>query len=214
MMVPHSVLPTGYRMWLVVLVLADVGLAVASKIRNKVLVLPWLIVYMITIIVIWIVTPLIILISDVIMHNLRFVGSCFIPNESESLPCRKNAETETLELLNRNLPNDRDLEEETINKISQFDHIDALKNEEHRPLLGLIIFGFCLSIWYLYIWVASRSLYYELENPQQQNKIAPGNQSTNKRVVAWSTNATSSMVSIIVKHIPVHRLFKILFSHL
>ena len=76
LMAPYLVFPivnqNGYQMWLLILLMADISLAIATRLSNKVLILPWLISYMIMIIITCVAAPIIIIImSGMVVQEAR-----------------------------------------------------------------------------------------------------------------------------------------------
>ena len=75
MMAPYLVFPVvnqnGYQMWLLILLMCDISLAIGTKLGNKVLILPWLIAYMIMIIITCIAAPIIIIMSSLVVKEAR-----------------------------------------------------------------------------------------------------------------------------------------------
>ena len=76
LMAPYLVFPivnqNGYQMWLLILLMADISLAIATRLSNKVLILPWLISYMIMIIITCVAAPIIIIMSGMVVQEARY----------------------------------------------------------------------------------------------------------------------------------------------
>ena len=85
LMAPYLVFPivnqNGYQMCLLILLMADISLAIATRLSNKVLILPWLISYMIMIIMTCVAAPIIIMMSGMIVQEARYCNLCpYLPN--------------------------------------------------------------------------------------------------------------------------------------
>jgi len=83
--------------------------------------------------------------------------------------------------MTNNMPEQRDLEREALDKLHSF-HPDNFQEEDIRPL-GAILVSLFLPAWYLYTWVASKSLYHNLSI--HATPSSTGFRRSN-RVVAWS----------------------------
>ena len=91
------------------------------------------------------------------------------------------------------MPEQRDLEKEALDTLHRF-HPDNIQEEDIRPL-GAILVSVFLPAWYLYTWVASKSLYHNLSLQATPSSSAGFRRSN--RVVAWSV--VPGQVLIIVK---------------
>ena len=80
LMAPYLVFPIvnqhGYQMWLLILLTAVISLAIATRLSNKVLILPWLISYMIMIIMTCVAAPIIIIMSGMVVQEARYSNLC------------------------------------------------------------------------------------------------------------------------------------------
>ena len=61
----------GLHFWLLILITTDVGLAIGSKTSNKVLLIPWLVAYMIHILIACIIAPFILLAATEALRHAR-----------------------------------------------------------------------------------------------------------------------------------------------
>jgi len=174
MMAPYLVFPVvnqnGYQMWLLILLMCDISLAIGTKLGNKVLILPWLIAYMIMIIITCIAAPIIIIMSSLVVKEAR----SYSPEDA--------VHNQTIQTLTNNMPEQRDLEKEALDTLHRF-HPDNIQEEDIRPL-GAILVSVLLPAWYLYTWVASKSLYHILSLQATPSSSAGFRRSN--RVVAWS----------------------------
>ena len=62
-------------------------------------------------------------------------------------------------------------------------HPENLDEEDIKPMLTILL-SILLPTWYIYTWVASRSLYHTLSLLEMQASSAPGARRQN-RVLAW-----------------------------
>ena len=65
----------GLHFWLLILITTDVGLAIGCKTSNRVLLIPWLVAYMILIVITCIIAPFILLAATEALRHARLVGN-------------------------------------------------------------------------------------------------------------------------------------------
>eukprot|EP00090_Calanus_glacialis_P021608 TRINITY_DN33337_c0_g1_i3.p1 TRINITY_DN33337_c0_g1~~TRINITY_DN33337_c0_g1_i3.p1 ORF type:complete len:279 (+),score=104.59 TRINITY_DN33337_c0_g1_i3:175-1011(+) len=174
LMAPYLVFPivnqNGYQMWLLILLMADISLAIATRVSNKVLILPWLISYMIMIIITCVAAPIIIIMSGMVVEARSYSPPAGLHNE-------------TMQALSNHLPEYRDLEQEAVEAMDRY-HPENLDEEDIKPMLTILV-SILLPTWYIYTWVASKSLYNTLSLLEIQASSAPGARRPN-RVLAWN----------------------------
>ena len=61
--------------WLLILITTDVGLAIGCKTSNRVLLIPWMVAYMILIVITCIIAPFILLAATEALRHARLVGN-------------------------------------------------------------------------------------------------------------------------------------------
>ena len=79
----------GLHFWLLILITTDVGLAIGSKTSNRVVLIPWLVAYMIHIVITCIIAPFILLAATEALRHAR----------SDRLTIRNRAEFQNRETL-------------------------------------------------------------------------------------------------------------------
>ena len=65
----------GLHFWLLILITTDVGLAIGSKTSNRVVLIPWLVAYMIHIVITCFIAPFILLAATEALRHARSVGN-------------------------------------------------------------------------------------------------------------------------------------------
>ena len=65
----------GLHFWLLILITTDVGLAIGSKTSNRVVLIPWLVAYMIHIVITCIIAPFILLAATEALRHARWAGN-------------------------------------------------------------------------------------------------------------------------------------------
>jgi len=175
MMAPYLVFPmvnqNGYQMWLLILLMSDISLAIATRLSNKVLILPWLISYMIMIVITCVAAPVIIITAPLLVKEAR----SYSPIDQ--------LQNKTIQTMSSNLPEHRDLEQEALDTMERY-HPENLDEEDIRPLFSILV-SILLPAWYIYTWVAAKSLYHNLSMVEMQASSTPGLRRPN-RVVAWN----------------------------
>jgi hypothetical protein len=97
-----------------------------------------------------------------------------------------------MQALSNHLPEYRDLEQEAVEAMDRY-HPENLDEEDIKPMLSILV-SILLPTWYIYTWVASRSLYHTLSLLEMQASSAPGARRPN-RVLAW--NGPPSQVTLV-----------------
>lgn len=141
----------GYVAWLAILMSADLALAVGCKAGIRVLILPWLIIYMINIIFTCILAPVIVFLAVLAVNAMR-----------ESTLMAENPEAR--DTANRLLPG-KEASGGFIDKVNNLDM--ERMGESITAMVGAALL--CLiPVWYIYIWIMARSLYLEMGEKEQQ----------------------------------------------
>ncbi|XP_023324117.1 uncharacterized protein LOC111698103 isoform X2 [Eurytemora carolleeae] len=132
----------GYKGWLIILMAADISLGIGAKTKNKVLLLPWMIIYIIHTLLTLVIGPLIIIGS--ILAATEFRKSNFL---EENFNTTRNH-------IDGFLPSENSLDI-FLDKLES----KAPKDEtDIKRISGLVVAGF-LPLWYIYCWIAVKSLY-------------------------------------------------------
>ena len=144
------------------LFIADIMLAIGAKTENKTLLVPWLVLYMIFIIVVCLLAPFLIYMAAYAVDELR------------SHSWRDHMTNETYQTINNHLPSQdrRDIEEDTKEFIgnieNSFDNIDTIMEENQRDIF-LAAVSVLIPIFYLYTWTATLSLFKMLNSQPQHS---------------------------------------------
>ena len=97
MMMSPVLLIDGLHFWLLILITTDVGLAIGSKTSNRVVLIPWLVAYMIHIVITCIIAPFILLAATEALRHARWAGNpqIFYKTTNDSLQrlCKKESES-------------------------------------------------------------------------------------------------------------------------